>query len=456
MTISVVILAAGKGTRMKSSRTKVLHKLAGKPLLQHVVDTAGLLVPRTISVIYGHDGESVQSEIVGDGLCWIEQKEQKGTGHAVAQALPNLNVNEKVLILYGDVPLISKSSLDQLVEICPKEGVSLLTVQLQDPSGYGRIIRDKAGQIVGIAEQKDASTEQLLIDEVNTGIMCVRGSLLHEWLPKLENNNAQGEFYLTDIIALAAKGNYPVLACHPGNTSEVEGVNDRKQLARLERAYQLNIAETLMENGVTLRDPSRFDVRGEVIIGTDVEIDINVILEGNVSIASGAVIGSNCVLKNCSIGENVIIKENTVVDNSTIDRDCVIGPFARIRPHTMLAEGVKIGNFVETKKSSIGKGSKVSHLSYIGDAEIGENANVGAGTITCNYDGVNKFKTEIGDGAFIGSNTCLIAPVKVGNNATTGAGSAISKDIADNQLSIARGKQRNIEGWKRPEKIKQD
>jgi len=441
---------------MKSSRTKVLHKLAGKPLLQHVVDTAALLVPRTISVVYGHDGDSVQSEIVGDSLFWVEQKEQKGTGHAVAQALPNLNADEKALILYGDVPLISKSSLDQLVELCPDEGVSLLTIQLQDPSGYGRIIRDKTGQVVGIAEQKDASTEQLLIDEINTGIMCVTGSLLHEWLPKLENNNAQGEFYLTDIIALAAKENRPVLACHPGSTSEVEGVNDRKQLARLERAYQLNIAETLMENGVTLRDPSRFDVRGEAIIGADVEFDINVILEGKVSIASGVVIGPNCVLKNCTIGENVVIKENTVVDNSTIERDCVIGPFARIRPHTVLAEGVKIGNFVETKKSSIGKGSKVSHLSYIGDAEIGENANVGAGTITCNYDGVNKFKTEIGDGAFIGSNTCLIAPVRVGNNATTGAGSAISKDIADNQLSIARGKQRNIEGWKRPEKIKQD
>ena len=441
---------------MKSTRAKVLHKLAGKPLLQHVVDTAEMLAPRNITVIYGHDGEAVQSGIEGDTLCWIEQKDQKGTGHAVAQALPNIKADEKVLILYGDVPLISKASLDELIALCPEQGVSLLTIKLPNPSGYGRIIRNQENQVIGIVEQKDANAEQLLIDEINTGIFCVTGSLLQRWLPSLENNNAQGEYYLTDIIALAAKEDVPVFACHPESAEEVEGINNRRQLAHLERAYQLNVANELMDAGVTLSDPTRLDVRGNVSIASDVEIDINVIFEGTVEVATGVVIGPNCVLKNCSLGEGVVIKANTVIEDAVIEKDCVIGPFARIRPKTVLAEGVKIGNFVETKKSNIGKGSKVSHLSYIGDAEIGENANIGAGTITCNYDGVNKFKTEIGDGAFIGSNTCLIAPVKVGVNATTGAGSAINKDVADNQLSIARGKQRNIESWKRPQKIKQD
>lgn len=456
MSISVVVLAAGKGTRMKSARTKVLHKLAGKPLLQHVVDTAEMLTPRCITVVYGHDGDAVRSEVLAESLGWVEQKDQKGTGHAVAQALPCINEEERVLILYGDVPLISESSLHRLVELCPQEGVSVLTVKMQEPTGYGRIIRDDNGNVVGIVEQKDASAAQLQINEVNTGILCVTGSLLHKWLPQLGNNNAQGEYYLTDIIALAAEEGYPVFACHPGAINEVEGVNDRKQLARLERAFQLQIAEALMDGGVTLHDPSRLDVRGNVTVGTDVEIDVNVVLEGTVSIGTGTVIGPNCVLKDCTLGENSLIKANTVIENSVLAKDCVVGPFARIRPNTVLAEGVKIGNFVETKKSNIGKGSKVSHLSYIGDTEIGEYANVGAGTITCNYDGVNKFKTEIGDGAFIGSNTSLIAPVKVGRNATTGAGSAISKDIADNQLSVARGKQRNIEGWERPKRRQQD
>lgn len=460
MNISVVILAAGKGTRMKSSRAKVLHKIAGKALLQHVIDSAEQLAPRQIAVVYGHDGESVKSEIStnqpSSEPCWVEQAEQKGTGHAVAQALPFIKDEEKVLILYGDVPLISTTSLQSLVSLCPQSGVSLLTVEVDDPTGYGRIIRDYEGQVVGIIEHKDADREQLAIREINTGIMCVDGALLKKWLPKLESNNSQGEYYLTDIIAMAAQEACPVFACQPEYAHEVEGVNDRVQLSRLERLYQKTRVEKLMRQGVTVYDPARIDIRGDVEIGEDVEIDINVVLRGKVSIGQGSVIGPNCLLSDCCIGENVEIKANSIIEESIVAENCVIGPFARIRPQTELASAAKIGNFVETKKSYIGKGSKVNHLSYIGDAKLGENVNVGAGTITCNYDGSNKFKTEIDDDAFIGSNTSLIAPVKVGKEATTGAGSAISKDVPDHQLAVARGKQVIIEDWQRPKKNNQD
>lgn len=454
MSLDVVILAAGQGTRMKSSLPKVLHPIAGKPMVGHVLDTARHLQADRLHVVVGHGSDKLR-EYLGssDDINTVIQEEQLGTGHAVAQAIPNIPSDSTVLILYGDVPLISESTLSRLVDSCGGIQVALLTVELDNPSGYGRILRSSAGEVLAIVEQKDANIEQLKVQEVNTGIMAVPSELLKKWLPLLSSNNAQGEYYLTDVIAMAATEGVSVIASQPSETAEVEGVNNRIQLAKLERIYQKSQSDFWMASGVTFFDPSRVDFRGDVELGQDVTVDINVIFEGKVSIANNVSIGPNCILKDCVIGENVTIKANTLIDDSQLAADCEVGPFARIRPGTQLAQGVKIGNFVETKKAIVGEGSKINHLSYVGDSELGKGVNIGAGTITCNYDGVNKFKTEIGDHAFIGSNTSLVAPVKISAGATTGAGSTITKAVPENTLAVARGKQVQITDWKRPDKI---
>jgi bifunctional UDP-N-acetylglucosamine pyrophosphorylase/glucosamine-1-phosphate N-acetyltransferase len=381
----------------------------------------------------------------------VEQVEQKGTGHAVAQVLPHIDPDNNVLILYGDVPLIEIETLQRLIDKA-SSGFALLTVDLPNPQGYGRIVRDTDNNVKAIVEHKDASEEQLTITEVNTGVMCVRGDFLARWLPELSSNNSQGEYYLTDIVAMAEDEEVCIQTEQPAETFEVEGINDRLQLSRLERIHQRKQADYLMANGITLMDPTRFDLRGTLNAGTDIVIDINTVLEGEVNLGSNVKIGPNCVIRNASIGDGVEILANSLIEDSLIESDCVIGPYARLRPGTELKSKAKVGNFVEIKKSTVGVGSKINHLSYIGDTIVGENANIGAGTITCNYDGVNKFQTEIGDGAFIGSNSSLIAPVKIGKNATTGAGSAINKDIPDENLGVARAKQRNIDTWQRPSK----
>jgi bifunctional UDP-N-acetylglucosamine pyrophosphorylase/glucosamine-1-phosphate N-acetyltransferase len=452
MSIDVVILAAGQGSRMKSSLPKVLHKLAGKPMVQHVIDQAKQLANSSIHVVVGHGADQVEAALANEECGFYLQAEQKGTGHAVAQAVPGLRAEGVTLVLYGDVPLTPASVFESMVQTAQQGKVALLTVKLDDPTGYGRIIRSAVNDVVGIVEQKDANPEQLAITEVNTGIMAMPTSHLIEWLPQLSSNNAQGEYYLTDLIAMAAHAGISVQAQHPESEYEVQGVNNRRQLAELERWYQLQQANRLMDAGVTLADPTRIDVRGELIVGSDVEIDINFIAEGSVKIGSGVTIGPNCVIKDAVIGDNVEILANSHIDGASVAAGCQIGPYARLRPGSDLAACAKAGNFVEIKKAKIGEGSKVNHLTYIGDAVIGKGANIGAGTITCNYDGVNKSLTEIGDNAFIGSNSSLVAPVKVGAGATIGAGSTITSEVGDEELSVARGKQRNIAGWQRPVK----
>lgn len=461
MNLDIVILAAGKGTRMKSKLPKVLHPLGGKPMLAHVIETASELKPQRIIVIYGHGGELVRQGIeecldekTVKELEWIEQKEQRGTGHAVQMASHLLDDKNKVLVLYGDVPLIQKTTLQRLINTNDFSALSLLTVKLADPSGYGRILRDIDNNIKGIVEHKDANEEQLNINEVNTGILCAQAKHLNKWVTQLRDNNAQGELYLTDIVSMAEEERQEIRSENPETGFEVEGINDRYQLASLERIYQQQLTKKLLLNGVTLIDPDRIDIRGEVDIDSDVTVDVNVIFEGKVKVESGCYIGPNCVLKNAVIGRDTCIEANSYIEDSKVEESCVIGPYARLRPGTVVKNRGKVGNFVEIKKSEIGEGSKVNHLSYVGDATLGKEVNVGAGTITCNYDGANKHPTYIGDGAFIGSNTSLIAPVKIGKEATTGAGSAINKDVEDKQLAIARGKQKNISGWQRPKKNK--
>ncbi|KFZ30977.1 bifunctional N-acetylglucosamine-1-phosphate uridyltransferase/glucosamine-1-phosphate acetyltransferase [Pseudidiomarina salinarum] len=452
MSLSVVVLAAGKGTRMRSALPKVLHPIAHKPMVQHVIDTATELSPATTHVIYGHGGEALRNALTGQPLNFVEQAEQKGTGHAVQQVVPHLGDNEQVLILYGDVPLTRLSTLQKLIEAANGTELALLTVTLPDPTGYGRIIRNEQGAVLGIVEQKDASLEQRQITEVNTGIMVAQSAALKRWLANLSDDNAQGEYYLTDIVAMASEEGVKIATAQPAVINEVEGANNRVQLATLERAYQQRQAEHLMLNGATLMDPARIDVRGEVQVGSDVVIDVNVIFEGQVELGDGVVIESNCILRNCRIGANSRVRSHTVIDDATLAENCSVGPFARLRPGADLAEGAQIGNFVEIKKTRMGKGSKASHLTYLGDAEIGEGVNIGAGTITCNYDGVNKHITRIDDGAFVGSNSSLVAPVRIGKSATVGAGSTVTKDIEDGELGIARGKQKNISGWQRPQR----
>ncbi len=453
MALNVVILAAGKGTRMKSSLPKVLHKVAERSMVQHVIDTANSLGAEKINLIYGYGADQLKAGLGEQPLHWVLQAEQLGTGHAVQQAIPQIADEDTVLILYGDVPLTRKETLQQLLATRVEDGLAILTVILANPTGYGRIVREN-GKVVGIVEQKDASPAQLLINEVNSGIMAVQGKKLKSWLAGLKNNNAQGEFYLTDIVAMAAAEGITITTAHPQNPIETEGANNRVQLAQLERAYQLRKAEELMLNGANLRDPARVDVRGEVQVGSDVMIDVNVIFEGKVVLGDGVTIGANCILKDVVIGANTEIKPNTMVESSTIGADCSVGPYARIRPDSVLANDSHVGNFVELKKTVLGEGSKANHLTYLGDAVIGSKVNVGAGTITCNYDGANKFQTTIEDGVFVGSNSSLVAPITLGKNSTVGAGSVVTSSVAADELVVARSKQRHITGWKRPVKQK--
>jgi len=452
--LDILVLAAGKGTRMRSDLPKVLHPVGGKALVQHVVDTARQVGGEQILIIVGHGAEKVEEHMAAPDVKFALQAQQLGTGHAVQQALPHLRNDATVLILYGDVPLTRAETLQKLIAQVSDTQMGLLTVNMQDPTGYGRIVRDASGAVVAIVEHKDASDEQRKIAEINTGIMAVKAKHLQKWLPALQNNNAQGEYYLTDIIAMAKADGIAIQVEQPNAVEEVEGINNRQQQAALERFYQKQKANELMVAGVTLLDPARLDIRGSLQAGRDVVIDVNCVFEGNVVLGDGVIIEPNCVIINATIGKGTHIKAYSHIEDSVLADDCDIGPYARLRPGTDLADGVKIGNFVETKKAVIAKGSKVNHLSYIGDANVGSGVNVGAGTITCNYDGVNKFKTEIGDNAFIGSNSALVAPVKIGAGATVGAGSIITKDVEAAELAIARSKQRNIQGWERPTKKK--
>ena len=453
MSLDIVILAAGQGTRMRSALPKVLHPVAGQSMLGHVVSTARALQPRSIQVVIGHGAEQVRQRLVGDDLNYVVQAEQLGTGHAVAQALPNLSA-ERVLILYGDVPLIEAETLQRLLQKVGPEQLALLTVTLDDPTGYGRIVRDAHGEVQAIVEHKDASAEQKAIREGNTGILAVPGSRIGEWLGRLSNSNAQGEYYLTDVIAMAVADGLRVATEQPQDAMEVQGANDRIQLAELERHYQLRAARRLMAQGVTLRDPSRFDLRGDVSVGRDVLIDVNVVLEGEVVIEDDVQIGPNCVIKDSTLRRGAIVKANSHLDGAVVGEGADCGPFARLRPGSTLGAKAHVGNFVEMKNASLGDGAKAGHLSYLGDAEIGARTNIGAGTITCNYDGANKFKTVMGEDVFIGSNSSLVAPLNLGDGATTGAGSTITADVPAHTLALGRGRQRNIDGWQRPVKNK--
>ena len=452
MSLSVVILAAGQGKRMKSDLPKVLQPLAGRPLLGHVLDTAAGLNAAATHVVYGHGGEQVLEAFKGRDVQWALQAEQHGTGHAVMQAMPDVPDDHLVLILYGDVPLVQLDTLARLVAAAGDNAVSLLSVMLPDPTGYGRIVRDGAGNVVRIVEHKDANAKERNIHESNTGLMCVPAGRLRGWLAALRNDNAQGEYYLTDIIVMAVRSGCEVHAVVAPTVTEVLGVNDKVQLAELEAAYRKQRATSLMLEGVTIVDPARFDARGPVSVGRDVHIDVNVVLEGTVKLGNRVRIGPNVLIRDAEIGDDTTVFPNCVIDRARIGPNCNIGPFARFRPSSELATGVHIGNFVEVKNSILGAGAKANHLTYLGDATVGEKVNVGAGTITCNYDGVNKFRTEIGAGAFIGSGTMLVAPVKVGAGATIGAGSTITKDAPDDKLTLERSKQVTIDSWKRPTK----
>jgi bifunctional UDP-N-acetylglucosamine pyrophosphorylase/glucosamine-1-phosphate N-acetyltransferase len=451
-TTDIIILAAGKGTRMQSTLPKVLHHIAGQPLLGHVLTAAKTVADAKTIVVTGFGADQVESTIGKEADVFVVQPEQLGTGHAVQCALPHIRENAKVLILCGDVPLIAPKTIAKMLDAVTADQMGLLTVTLDDPTGYGRIIRDTNNNISAIVEQKDASVGQLTINEVNTGVMALTSQQLMSWLPQIDNRNAQGEYYLTDLIAIANTASVKVQSIQPKSPNEVEGVNNRLQLSQLERAHQRENAQKLMESGTSLADPGRFDQRGELCVGTDNFIDINCIFEGDVKLGSNVHIGPNCQIINSTIGDGVEIKSNTIIEDSVVGNNAILGPFARLRPGTELADNTKIGNFVETKKAKVGKGSKINHLSYVGDAELGEGVNIGAGTITCNYDGANKFKTSIGDNSFVGSNSTLVAPVKVSDNSFVGAGSTITKDTEENSLAISRAKQRNIEGWQRPTK----
>ena len=446
---TAIILAAGQGTRMNSQTAKVLHKVGNKSLLQHVIDASRPLV-NSINVIIGHHSESVKKTTSNEDINWVIQKEQLGTGHAVQQAIPHINDNSICLILYGDVPLIKTETLQILTDKAESSGFSLLSVMMENPFGYGRIIRDSNNSILSIVEQKDASKDELQVREINTGIMAIRGSILKKYLKELEPNNSQGELYLTDIVEKAVKDNVNIASFICESVAEVMGINDKNQLSQAERAYQQNKASDLMSKGLTIMDPKRFDCRGELSFKDDCVIDVNVVFEGDNDLGKNVLISPNCIIKASKIGDNTHILANSIIENAVIGSNTSIGPFARIRPETKIGNHSKIGNFVEVKKSSIENNSKVSHLSYIGDSKIGNDVNVGAGVITCNYDGINKFQTEIKDGAFVGSNSQLVAPVTIGKNATIGAGSTITQNTPDGQLTLSRNKQSTISKWKRP------
>ncbi|MEN1832338.1 bifunctional UDP-N-acetylglucosamine diphosphorylase/glucosamine-1-phosphate N-acetyltransferase GlmU [Pseudomonas lijiangensis] len=453
MSLDIVILAAGQGTRMRSALPKVLHPVAGNSMLGHVIHSARQLSPNGIHVVIGHGADAVRERLAADDLNFVMQDKQLGTGHAVAQAVPQLSA-DTVLILYGDVPLIEVQTLQRLLALVTPQQLGLLTVTLDDPTGYGRIVRDAENRVCAIVEHKDASEAQKAINEGNTGILAVPGKRLADWLGRLSNNNAQGEYYLTDVIAMAVSDGLVVATEQPHDAMEVQGANDRKQLAELERHYQLREARRVMAAGVTLRDPARFDVRGEVTVGRDVLIDINVILEGRVIIEDDVVIGPNCVIKDSTLRKGVVIKANSHIEGAILGEGSDAGPFARLRPGSVLGAKAHVGNFVELKNAHLGDGAKAGHLTYLGDAEIGARTNIGAGTITCNYDGANKHKTILGEDVFIGSNNSLVAPVDISSGATTAAGSTINQNIPAEQLGVARARQRNIEGWKRPVKVK--
>jgi len=452
--LEIVILAAGQGKRMYSDTPKVLHHLAGRPLLAHVLESARALNPAAVHVVYGHGGERVREAFAQDGVNWARQAEQKGTGHAVAQATPAVSDNATVLVLYGDVPLIRPQSLQELLQAAGSGGLALLTTELAQPAGYGRIIRDKAGQVTRIVESKDATPAEAAVREVNTGFLAAPADKLKKWLADLRNHNAQGEYYLTDIIAMAVAEGVTVATRSPQDISEILGVNSKQELAQLERVYQNQQAQELMEQGVTLRDPARFDVRGELRCGRDVVIDVNVVFEGKVVLGDGVYIGPNNVIRDATVGMRTQILPNCVIEESAIGSECRIGPFTRLRPGAEIADRVHLGNFVEVKKSRVGTGSKINHLSYVGDTTVGHDVNIGAGTIVCNYDGANKHPTMIGDNAFIGSNTALVAPVTVGAGATIGAGSVITKEAPAGELTLTRIPQVTKPGWKRPVKKK--
>jgi bifunctional UDP-N-acetylglucosamine pyrophosphorylase / glucosamine-1-phosphate N-acetyltransferase len=450
--LSIVILAAGQGKRMQSALPKVLQPLAGRPLLKHVIDTARSLEPAAIHVVYGHGGDQVRALLHDEPVSWVLQAERLGTGHAVMQAMPGVPNDHVVLVLYGDVPLISPATLTELLALAGSQQTVLLTVELDDPSGYGRIIRGKRGRVQGIVEQKDASRKELKIRESNTGVMAAPARLLKKWLKSVRNDNSQGEYYLTDVIAVAAKEKVDVGALSTSNVIEVLGVNDKAQLADLETAFRRKVTRELMLAGVTVVDPARLDVRGTVTHGTDVFIDINVVLEGDVKLGDRVRIGPHCVVRNSEIGDDTEVFPNCVVDGAVIGSSCNIGPFARLRPTATLASGVHIGNFVEVKNSKMGAASKANHLAYVGDAEVGSRVNIGAGTIIANYDGVNKHRTTIADDVHTGSNSVLVAPITVGAGATIAAGSTVVAEVPAGKLTVARARQTTIEEWQRPTK----
>lgn len=450
-TLTTIILAAGKGTRMKSAKPKVLQTLADKPLLAHVLDTCQSVNVDKSIVVYGFGGSQVKQAMQDYELTWVEQTEQLGTGHAVQVTLPELPTEGKSLILYGDVPLVSAKTLTRLKE-ANVEGMSMLTLTVDNPFGLGRIKRDEQGNIIAIVEQKDANEEEQGIREINSGIYCVDNTLLHKYLPNLSNHNAQQEYYLTDIVKMAVEDGIAITAIEPDYEFEIEGVNNRQQLASLERSWQAKLVEDLQVQGVQFADPSRVDIRGEVSVGQDVFVDINVVFKGKVSLGSNVTIEAGCIIKDTQIGDNVHIKPYCVFDEAQVGEEATIGPFAHLRPQSVLAKKTRLGNFVEIKKSHIGEGSKVNHLSYVGDAQLGAGVNFGAGAITCNYDGVNKHQTIVGDNAFIGTNACLVAPVNIGNTATIGAGSVITKNVEDKALAIGRGRQVQKDNYQRPEK----
>lgn len=451
MQLEVIILAAGQGTRMKSSLPKVLHPLAGRPLLQHVIETALALKPAAVHVVVGHGADRVQQQLSHLPVNWVIQSQQLGTGHGVLQAVPSLLAKSTVLVLYGDVPLVAADTLAALVALASK-GPALLTATVANPGGYGRILRDSAGALVGVVEHKDATEEQRAIAEINTGLLAAPAADLINYLPRVKNHNQQGEYYLPDVLALAVAEGRAVASCEAASEIEILGVNDRVQLNQLEREYQRRYAERLLRAGVAVADSNRLDVRGTLICGRDVSIDVNVVFEGEVSLGDGVVIGPNCVLQNVTVAAGATIHAMSHLQEARIGERCNVGPFARLRPGTVLAEDARVGNFVETKKADIGVGSKVNHLSYIGDCVMGDNVNIGAGTITCNYDGVNKHKTEIAAGVFIGSNSTLVAPIQIAEQGFVAAGSTITKAVGREELAVSRPQQRNIAGWQRPGK----
>ena len=449
--LEVIILAAGQGTRMKSTLPKVLHPVAGRPMLEHVVTTARQLDPRAIHVVVGHGAQQVRDSLARYPLNWVVQERQLGTGHAVAQALPAIFPDSIVLILYGDVPLTGLSTLEELVGLA-EHGPALLTATLQDPRGYGRILRNSSNALIGVVEDKDASEDEHKIKEVNTGLLAAPCSDLQKYLPRVDNTNRQGEYYLPDILGLAVAEGKSVATCAAVSELEILGVNDRVQLNQVEREYQRRQAERLLRQGVSIADIARLDIRGELTCGEEVTIDVNVLIEGEVFLGDGVSIGANCVLRDVRVEQGAVIHPMSHLQEAVVGKDCNVGPFARLRPGTVLQEGSRIGNFVETKKANIGRRSKVNHLSYIGDCEMGADVNVGAGTITCNYDGANKHKTEIENGVFIGSNSTLVAPLRIEEQGFVGAGSTITSTVGAKDLAVGRARQRNIQGWPRPRK----